>query len=181
MFHLFILPSILKVILITIFTDQPNCVIKVRKKFKPKVQSWFLKCTFLATKEGGRWVYFLLLYSLWFHFVSSCNPAICHKSHKFKLSDVRYGNKRSGVATQPPSWPEVFSIQVRKISSGKSLTVTRGERMLVLRSSVPSSFQAQSLSTSGEPRDFRQPGRSVGHPARGKEEEVVGRQQALTS
>lgn len=51
-FHLFIQPSTLKVKLITIFTNQPNCVIEVKKNCKPKVQSWFLYCTFLATKGG---------------------------------------------------------------------------------------------------------------------------------
>lgn len=52
---------------------------------------------FLATAEGDPWLHFLLLlYFLWFHFVSSCNRAIGHKLHKIKRSDMRYGNKSNG-------------------------------------------------------------------------------------
>lgn len=60
---------------------------------------------FLATTEGDQWLRFLLLpYFLWFHFVSSCIPATCHK---IKLSAGRYSDERSGTPTQPPVWPEV--------------------------------------------------------------------------
>lgn len=188
-FHLHILPSILKVILITIFTNQPNCVIEVgkKKKIKPKVSSWFLEWIFLATKEEDRWLHFLLLlYFLWFHFSFSCNPTIHHKWHKIKLSDMRYSHKRSGAPILAAVLARsLFSIQVMKMNWGAMGRPSCPQRLGVWR--VFHSvfwFQVQRLSTHSSeggsicPRPW---GTFVECSVRGKDEKMVGRKQALTS
>lgn len=192
-FHLLVPPSFLKVILITIFTNQPNCVIEVFFFFKKRAETTGSILGFivyaLGYQEGDKWLHFLLFpYFLWFHFVSSCRAAICHKLHKIKRSDMRYSHERWGTPTNPLCWPEVdFVIQVTKGNPGTAagpVAVHTWEQWF-------RSFLLQS------PWGHTAPGRASQLPSlRGalngiagcwrpvwwrEDERMVGRKQALTS
>ena len=105
-FHLLIWPSTLKVILITIFKNQSNCVIKVKKKFfflNQRFNLGFYNVLLWLLKWG--WVTPLPSFSMFSWIPLRCFLSSVHPPQitQIKLYDTRYSTESKGAPTQPPS------------------------------------------------------------------------------
>lgn len=109
-FHLLIWPSTLKVILITIFKNQSNCVIKVKKNFflNQRFNLGFYN-VLLWLLEWGR-VTPLPSFSMFSWIPLRCFLSSIHPPQitQIKLYDTRDSTESKGAPTQPPSGPSLL-------------------------------------------------------------------------
>lgn len=164
-FHLLIWPSTLKVILITIFKNQSNCVIKVKKKFflNQRFNLGFYNVLLWLLKWG--WVTPLPSFSMFSWIPLRCCLSSVHPPQitQIKLYDTRYSTESKGAPTQPPSGPVSFVSRARTWARGSPQCRLPVGIRFVAHSFVFSSFQAGRFGICSRARGSRCPRPPTGH------------------